>query len=94
MFKQLYVRSDGNGGVNASHMSMALISIVLVILGMAVNAGLGYGQIDAKVERLEIDSSFQGEKIIEHAESLASIETNIIYIRENIDDIKDLLKKS
>ena len=49
---KMYFKSDGNGGYNIGKNTIAIISILILLIGMMMPIVFGYGQLNNKVENL------------------------------------------
>ena len=99
----MYLKNDGNGGMNISKNLLVIISIVLIIIGMCVSYAVSYGVTMEKVNNLvdqysEISTSYQGHLEVINSDinknkiDIAVIGTKLDYITNKIDEIYNVIK--
>jgi len=87
-----YLRSDGDGGLNISH-SVAIISIIIMLLLAIIPAAVAWGVIQAKVDNyqdVEIKTDINRENIAVITERVTNINDDVSEIK---DDVKLIIEK-
>lgn len=93
-----YLRSDGNGGLNISH-SVAIISLIIMILLAIIPAAVAWGVLSARVDNYYDLEQYQKETIDDleqevgiNKEDIAVVETQITNLKDDITEIKGDVK--
>lgn len=72
---------------------VAVAISILVALGACVGWGMSYGRLSAAVESAQVSTSRNVTNIADHERRLNITETHMIYIRQNVQDIKAMVQR-
>lgn len=81
-----YFKSDGNGGYNIGKYTLAIISIMSIIIGMIIPSVFGYGKLNAKMDFVIEELAEQREIHKVTNDKLFLIEKNQILYSFKIED--------
>ena len=72
---------------------VAVAISILVALGACVGWGMSYCRLSAQVEAASVQSSRNTVNVADHERRLNIVETHMIYIRQNVHDIKAMVQR-